>query len=333
MVLQRKWVMVAGAVVLACAVVLALSAWVWMRHPIKLAAPVRLDVVPGTGVREAARMVASAAGISSKAFEQLLAVKIPPQRLRAGTYEIAPGITPLGIVDKFARGEVVLAQLTIVEGWNFAQLRSALMMSGSVKLDMPRLTDDQIMERLGAYGVSPEGRFMPDTYRYPVGSDELTVLRMAYQAMKEGLADAWARRAPNLPLESPDEALILASIVEKETGDHTERPMIAAVFINRLRLGMKLQTDPTVIYGLREQFDGDLRKRDLQTDHPYNTYTRTGLPPTPIAMPGRKSIEAALHPADSQALYFVARGDGTSEFSNHLADHNRAVQRYQKSRQ
>jgi UPF0755 protein len=228
------------------------------------------------------------------------------------------------------RGEETLRTVTLVEGWNFRQVRQALAKAEQLQAQFHNLSDAQIMEKLGRPGLHPEGRFYPDTYTYAKGSSDLALLQRALKSMDKHLAKAWLTRLPNSPLKTPDEALILASIVEKETGKAADRPLIAGVFIHRLRIGMMLQTDPSVIYGLGTAFDGNLRRSDLRADTPYNTYTRTGLPPTPIAMPGKAALEAALHPAATQALYFVAKGDGSSHFSSDLTEHNRAVNRYQR---
>ena len=255
------------------------------------------------------------------------------RRIKAGNYEIPAGTTPQGLLQKLARGEETLRALTLVEGWNFRQVRAALARDEGLRHDATVLDDAQLMDKLGRPGVAPEGRFFPDTYTYAKGSSELALLRRALHAMDRRLEAAWAQRASDTPLKSADEALILASIVEKETGLASDRAHIAGVFTNRLRVGMLLQTDPTVIYGLGEKFDGNLRKRDLQTDTPWNTYTRAGLPPTPIAMPGKASLLAAVQPQATRALYFVAKGDGTSHFSASLDEHNRAVNRYQRGQQ
>jgi len=246
--------------------------------------------------------------------------------IRAGNYEILPGTTPQSLLTKLVRGDETLRALTLVEGWNFRQVRAALAQA-ELKPDSASLTDAALMDRLGRTGVAAEGRFFPDTYTYAKGASDLAVLRRALHAMDRQLAAAWEQRAADTPLKSPDQALVLASIVEKETGREADRALVAGVFTNRLRAGMLLQTDPTVIYGLGERFDGNLHKRDLQTDTPYNTYTRPGLPPTPIAMPGKASLLAAVRPEPTKALYFVARGDGSSHFSSSLQEHNRAVER------
>ena len=251
-------------------------------------------------------------------------------RIQAGNYEIGGAITPVALLRKITSGDHSLDRITFVEGWTLGQVRAALDSHAAVKHDTQGVAEDEIVKRLGIPHASAEGVFFPDTYFFTNGSSDTVILRRAYRAMQVQLDALWNSRAGSLPLENPYQALILASIIEKETGQPGERATIAAVFVNRLRLGMRLQTDPTVIYGLGAQFDGDLRKRDLLADGPYNTYTRVGLPPTPIAMPGADSIAAALNPASSKALYFVARGDGTSYFSATLAEHERAVTKYQK---
>jgi UPF0755 protein len=252
--------------------------------------------------------------------------------LKAGSYEIMPGESPRALIDKIAAGRQSLRSVTFIEGWNWRQVRAALAKAPHLKNDSAALTDAQLMERLGRPGVHPEGRFFPDTYRYAKHASDITVLRAAMQTLDKQLASAWVARRADLPLKSPGELLIMASIVEKETGAPQDRATISGVFANRLKINMRLQTDPTVIYGMGEAFDGNIRKRDLQTDTPYNTYTRAGLPPTPIAMPSQAALLAAAQPADTRALYFVARGDGTSEFSETLDAHNRAVNKYIRGR-
>jgi UPF0755 protein len=251
------------------------------------------------------------------------------QRLRAGRYEFTRGMLLKDVIDRLRRGETLKEKLTIVEGSTFREMRAALGAHPLLRRDSAPMTDAQVLAAVGSSLPHAEGLFAPDTYVFDAGSSDLDILRQAYRAQQARLARAWEQRSDGLPLKSPYEALILASIIEKETGQSAERARIGGVFINRLRSGMLLQTDPTVIYGLGEKFDGNLRKRDLVTDTPYNTYTRGGLPPTPIALPGQASIEAALKPEPTRALYFVARGDGTSQFSESLSEHNRAVARYQ----
>jgi UPF0755 protein len=252
------------------------------------------------------------------------------RKIRAGSYEIGAGVTPIALLNKMVRGDETLAVVRLIEGWTFRQFRAELAKADSLKPTTATLSDEQLMQTLGAPGVAPEGRFHPDTYAYSKGSSDIAVLKRAYRAMQKRLDAAWQERSPDTPLASADDALVLASIVEKETGVGADRGRVAGVFVNRLRIGMPLQTDPTVIYGLGTAFDGNLRKRDLLADTPFNTYTRAGLPPTPIAMPGNASLLAAVHPDPTKALYFVSRGDGSSEFSETLADHNRAVNRYQR---
>lgn len=252
--------------------------------------------------------------------------------IQAGYYVLPPRITPYRLLEMIVNGEVTEAQITFIEGWTFAQLRAALDASPLLEHDSAGMTEREILRRIGADEVHPEGLFFPDTYRFAPGSSDLRILAQAYRTMRARLQGLWQARAPGLPYASQYQALIMASIVEKESGREADRTMIAAVFINRLRRQMRLQTDPSVIYGLGPAFDGNLRRRDLEADTPYNTYTRTGLPPTPIALPGQGALEAALQPAPSKALYFVARGDGSSHFSNNLSDHNRAVRKFQLGR-
>ncbi len=250
-------------------------------------------------------------------------------RIKAGEYDLEPGLTPVSLLQLLISGKVVLHSLTIIEGWTFAQMRQAVSSNPYLRHTLAALDDAHLMAAIGVPGYFPEGRFMPDTYHFAAGTPDTVLLRQAFEQMQRFLAQAWAARAPNLPYHSPYEALIMASIVEKETGAATERARIAGVFVRRLQKNMRLQTDPTVIYGLGEQFDGNLRRRDLRAANPYNTYLNKGLPPTPIALPGRAAIAAALHPAAGNELYFVARGDGTHVFSGTLEQHNRAVREYQ----
>jgi UPF0755 protein len=250
--------------------------------------------------------------------------------IKAGSYEITPEMSPRMVLNMLARGEESLRYVTLVEGWTFKQVKQALAKAETLKSSTEGLSDAQIMAQLGRPNEHPEGRFYPDTYSYSKGSSDLAVMNRALKAMDRQLTKTWAQKPANLALNSPDELLILASIVEKETGRASDRPLISSVFHNRLKIGMRLQTDPTVIYGLGEAFDGNLRRVDLRTDTPYNTYTRAGLPPTPIAMPGKAALKAALEPASSNFLYFVAKGDGSSHFSQSLNEHNNAVNKYQR---
>jgi UPF0755 protein len=254
-------------------------------------------------------------------------------KLHAGEYALEPGLTPRALLKKMAAGEVIQHHFTIVEGWTLAQLRAALADDAGLLHTLAAIDDAQLMRRLGAAEVAPEGQFLPETYSYVKGMSDVDLLRRAFDAMRKSLDKLWSERTPDTPLTSAYQALILASIVEKETGRAEERPQIARVFLSRLKLGMKLQTDPTVIYGLGASYDGNLHRRDLDTDTPFNTYTRSGLPPTPIALPGKAALDAVIHPAATEALYFVARGDGGHEFSATLEAHNRAVAKYQLHRQ
>ena len=306
----------------------------WMGYfatqPLALqASPLDFTVKAGSTLRSASRQIEEA-GVAMPAWQFTLLGRAlgKAAEIKAGSYQLAEGVTPLKLLEKLTRGDVTQAEIVLLEGWTFRQMRAALDAHAHVRHDTAGLTERQIIEKLGAEGAA-EGRFFPDTYLFAKGSSDLEVLKRSYRQMEKLLLTEWEQRQANLPYASPYEALIMASIVEKETGQSQDRAQIASVFINRLKKGMLLQTDPTVIYGLGERFDGNLRKRDLQADGPYNTYTRTGLPPTPIAMPGLASIQATLHPARTDAYYFVARGDGSSQFSRTLEEHNRAVAKYQ----
>lgn len=319
-------------VVLALALGVGGGAYLWVNQPFDLPTPtVDLSIEPGTSGREVATAVVEA-GVPVNALLLHAWFRLSGQSrlIRAGSYELDRDTTPRSLLQKLVRGEEALRSITLVEGWTFRQVRENLAKAEQLRPDSAPLSPEDIMAQLGKPGVHPEGRFFPDTYTYSKGSSDIAVLKRALRAMDKRLEAAWALRAPQSPLKTPDEALVLASIVEKETGAPKDRPNIAAVFSNRLQIGMRLQTDPTVIYGMGTAFDGNLRKKDLLTDTPWNTYTRTGLPPTPIAMPGKASLLAAVQPAPSKALYFVARGDGSSQFSNTLDEHNRAVNKYQR---
>lgn len=312
------------------------AAWWWLHEPLMLPAdasaqtPVELNIQPGSSARVVAQAVTSAGvKVPTVLLYAWFRASGQGRSIKAGVYEIKPGATPRSLLDQLVRGEQALRSLTLVEGWNVREVLAAVRASPDLNQDLDSLGMADIMARIGYAGRHPEGRFFPDTYRMVKHATASSVLRQAAQAMDQRLAEAWAQRAPDSPLRSPEEALILASIVEKETGAEVDRSMVAGVFSNRLRIGMRLQTDPTVIYGLGERFDGNLRRADLETDSPYNTYTRAGLPPTPIAMPGWNSLLAAVKPAATPAMYFVARGDGSSQFSATLDEHNSAVRRYQ----
>ena len=292
---------------------------------------VDLAIEPGTSARGVAQAVGEAGvQVNPTLLYAWFRLSGQSRSIRAGSYEISQGTTPSSLLRKLVRGEESLRTVTLVEGWNIRQVREALQKAELLKPESKGLSDDLLMKILGREGQHPEGRFFPDTYAYAKGSSDLAVLKRAMRAMDHQLELAWSKKSAASTLKNQDELLILASIVEKETGRASDRPMISGVFNNRLRIGMMLQTDPTVIYGMGLQFDGNLRRKDLLTDTPWNTYTRTGLPPTPIAMPGKASLLAAGNPAATQALYFVARGDGSSQFSASLDEHNRAVNRYQK---
>jgi UPF0755 protein len=319
----------------ACLVLLSL---VWLFYfaftPLSIPEGARqLQVGPGGSYRSVARQLA-AIGVLHERFTFITLGRMQGRSgsVKAGLYDLPDSISPLALIQKLARGDVLMAEITFIEGWTFAQMREALDASPSVRHETTGLSEAEVLRRLKAPETHPEGLFFPDTYRFNSGASDLQVLARAYQTMHTRLQAAWDQRSPELPYATPYEALIMASIVEKDTGRPEDRRLIAAVFVNRLKRGMRLQTDPSVIYGLGAAFDGNLRKRDLLEDGPYNTYTRAGLPPTPIALVGQPSLDAALAPAPSAALYFVSRGDGTSYFSETLEEHNRAVRKYQLGR-
>lgn len=320
-------------IILAVLALGAGAAW-WLHAPLGMDKDtVDLSIEPGTSPRGVARAVADAGvQVDPRVLYAWFRVSGQDRQIRAGSYELDRGTTPRSLLQKLVRGDEALRSVTLVEGWNFRQMRAALAASEQLKPDTAGLSNEAIMVALGRPGVHPEGRFFPDSYTYAKGSSDLAVMRRAMQAMDKKLDAAWSQRQADTPLKSADEALILASIIEKETGRASDRLLVAGVFTNRMRIGMPLQTDPTVIYGMGDAFDGNLRKRDLQTDTPWNTYTRGGLPPTPIAMPGKAALLAAVQPGQTRALYFVAKGDGTSHFSPSLEEHNRAVNQYQRGR-
>ena len=321
-----------AVVVLVAALALGYLGYAWLNDPLQMASDsVDLSVEPGSSPREVALQVQQAGvSVNPTLLYWLFRLSGEARQIKAGSYELERGTNPRNILSKLVRGEEALRSVTLVEGWNLRQVREALLKADQLKPVTADLRPEELMQQVGKPGLAAEGRFFPDTYTYAKGSTDLAVLQRAARALDKKLEAAWAQRSPQSPLKTPEEALTLASIVEKETGRASDRPEIAAVFSNRLRIGMRLQTDPTVIYGLGPLFDGNLRRSDLLADTPWNTYVRPGLPPTPIAMPGRGALLAAVQPAHSKALYFVARGDGTSQFSATLDEHNRAVNKYQR---
>ncbi len=295
------------------------------------ASSVDFSIVPGSSLRSATQqIVASGVPMPARSFNLLARLSGPATRVKAGSYEISQGETPWTLLRKITQGEYQWSEIVFIEGCTFSQMRTALDGNETVRHDTAGLSEAQLVKQLGLPGSSPEGLFFPDTYLFAKGESDVAILARAHRAMERQLQSVWEARDTGAPLASPYQALVLASIIEKETADSRERALISGVFANRLRVGMKLQTDPTVIYGLGSRFDGNLRKKDLARDTPFNTYTREGLPPHPIAMPGRASLIAAVNPARTDALYFVSRGDGTHQFSRSLEDHNRAVAKFQK---
>lgn len=293
--------------------------------------PYEFSIKPGSSLKSVANQLADA-GILHDAWSFILLSRLMgvASSLKAGDYEFTASASPLELLKRITKGDISQSEIRFIEGWTFSQLRQTLDQHPAVRHDTADLSNAEIMKLIGADETTAEGLFFPDTYYFARGSGDAAILKRAYRAMQNHINDAWAGRATNLPLKDPYQALILASIVEKETGKESDRGTVAGVFLNRLRLNMMLQTDPAVIYGLGDKFDGNLRKKDLLADQEYNTYTRRGLPPTPIAMPGLASIQAVLNPAGTDALYFVAKGNGESHFSNNLEEHNRAVWKYQK---
>jgi UPF0755 protein len=310
------------------------GAWAWREYRDFLAAPLQIPesgtvvvVAPGAGGSAIVRRLAEQ-GLTRSDWKWRLLLRLEPALLKAGEYRLEAGMTPRDVVRRLASGEVIRYRFTVVEGWTFRQLRQALDAHPDLVHELPPLSAEEWdFKRAFPLLDHPEGWFLPETYLFTRGDSDLDLLLRAHEAMQEALAAAWAGRDTGLPLETPYELLVLASIIEKETALPAERGQIAGVFVRRLRKGMRLQTDPTVIYGLGEAFDGDLRRRDLRTDTPYNTYTRHGLPPTPIALPGRAALEAAAHPEPGDTLYFVADGSGGHTFSRTLEEHQAAVDR------
>lgn len=315
------------------AVLLGGAALVYLvTSPLSLpATPFVFDLKQGSSLKATVRGLSQAGLLEhDQVFVWLVRISGKSTQLKAGNYVLEHPVSQLELLEIISKGEVSQRQISVIEGWTFRQLREALNASPDIAHTTANLTDAEILQHIGATESHPEGLFFPDTYYFAAGSKDLVIFKRAYLAMQKHLQHVWLGRAPDLPLQTPYQALILASIVEKETGSPGDRDMIAGVFVNRLRKGMLLQTDPTVIYGMGDKYDGNLRKRDLLHDTDYNTYTRVGLTPTPIALPGMASLQAAMHPAQTDALYFVSRGDGSSQFSSTLAAHNRAVDKYQK---
>ncbi len=309
------------------------GAWYAMTPIAARSYPAEFQVSAGSGLRSVARQIeASGLPLGRYQFEVLTRALGRSREIKAGSYELTEATNPLQLLDKLTRGDVTQGELTLIEGWTFRQFRAAMAATSDLRGDSREMKDEEILKRIGATETHPEGLFFPDTYLFSKGASDFDVFSRAYRTMQRKLAAEWSARDPKVPFKTPYEALTMASIVEKETGAAAERDMIAGVLVNRLRIGMRLQADPTVIYGLGSGFDGNLRKRDLLEDGPYNSYTRVGLPPTPISMPGVASLRSAMHPAPTQAVYYVSRGDGTSQFSKSLDEHNRAVGKYQLKR-
>ena len=308
------------------------TAWRYL-HDTSGNAALVLEISPGSSFARILRELESQALITRPlVFKAWARYTGMASQIKAGEYEIPADISPVKLLELLVSGRVLLHQFTIVEGWTFAQLREQLALSDAINHQTRALSDAELMAVIGKPDIHPEGQFLPDTYSFARGTSDSAFLLRAYDSMQTYLAEAWPERNPDIPLKTPYEALILASIVEKETGQAFERPMIAGVFVSRLNKNMKLQTDPTVIYGMGDAFDGNIRRRDLRRDTPYNTYTRRGLTPTPIALAGRAAIDAVLHPAETDALFFVSRNDGTHKFSRTLAEHEAAVDKYQRNR-
>jgi UPF0755 protein len=290
-------------------------------------------IAPGDSLYRSARALEAKGVLGSPLYLVALArLSGRAHRIQSGEYRLESGLTPLQLLDQLAEGRVVQYAITVIEGWHLSELLATLAQDKVLVRTLKSQDEATVLKAIDATERAAEGLFLPDTYHFPRGTRDVDFLRRAYRAMQTRLQTAWQERAPALPYQSPYEALIMASLIEKETANKDEMPRIAGVFVRRLQQGMKLQTDPTVIYGLGARYDGNLHKDDLLADTPYNTYTREGLPPTPIALPGARALAAALHPATDDSLYFVARGDGTHEFSATLEEHNRAVQQYQLKR-
>lgn len=305
----------------------------WVSQPVLLPGQEQLPftITAGSGINGAAQQIADAGvPLNPILFAVLARVSGKGSRIKAGSYDLKPGTTPLRLLEQLVRGEFAQESLTIIEGWSFKQMRQAIAQHQGLKHDTVNWTNNELLGKITRDFSYPEGLFFPDTYLFARGASDMQVYRQAFALMNKRLAEAWSKRDVSLPYKTPYDALIMASIVEKETGQKSERGMVAGVFVNRLKTGMLLQTDPTVIYGMGERYQGVIHKSDLLTDTPYNTYTRRGMPPTPIALPGAASLAAAMNPDQTDALYFVAKGDGTSHFSSNLREHNQAVNKYQR---
>lgn len=305
----------------------------WAQQPIIETgqAPIKFTVDAGSSVRGSMQQIANAGvPVNPSLLTWLARLTGKASKLKAGSYELKPGATPLYLVEQLVRGEFAQESLVIIEGWTFQQMRQAIAAHPALKHETAQWSEKELLEKVAPDYKVAEGLFFPDTYLFAKGASDLQIYRQANAQMLKRLNEGWSRRDPSVPFKTPYDALIMASIVEKETGQKSERVMIAGVFTNRLKRGMLLQTDPTVIYGMGDKYQGQIHKRDLQADTPYNTYTRAGLPPSPIALPGAASLAAALNPAKTDALYFVSRNDGTSQFSASLDEHNHAVNQYQK---
>lgn len=325
---RKIYVAIALMAVIAAIVILAFLCWTQSAIFDK-GRPVSFEIAPGETARSVGRQLRNQdVPINDTLFVLLVRVTGNSSSLRAGSYELRAGETPARLLEKITKGIFAMQSLTIIEGWKFQQMRQAIARHPGLKHETANLTECELLKKLGLNHHAGEGLFFPDTYLFKKGTSDIQIYRLAYNAMMARLDAYWNDRNPDLPYKKPYEALIMASIVEKETGHPADRDMISGVFVNRLKTGMKLQTDPTVIYGMGEKYRGKIRRIDLRTDTPYNTYTRYGLPPTPIALPGKEALEAAFYPAKTEALYFVARGDGTSHFSRNLDEHNKAVNKY-----
>jgi UPF0755 protein len=332
---RRPWCRVLGAAIVGVIALFAAAAsylyWAWT-HPLNPGRETYL-VKPGTSLRGLAQQLHERDVIvEPHSFTLLGALTGRSRKIKAGEYRFRPGLSAKEILDQVVAGRVVEYPLVVLEGWTFQQMLKAIEAAPKLTKTLTGVPPNKIMMHLGHPQLHPEGRFFPDTYYYTAGTTDLMILMRAFERMQKVLEEEWDNRDPNLPLKSMDEALVLASIIEKETGHPGERRLISGVFVNRLRRGMRLQTDPTVIYGMGAAFTGNIRLDDLRRDTPYNTYTRHGLPPTPIALPGAQSIAAAMHPEETDAIFFVSRGDGTHVFSATLEEHNRAVDQYQRRR-